>query len=368
MAVLLLTMVHAANFAQACTGLASVGCMVGGIVLLVVASEEAYEKKAAVFGAAVAAWPSHLHKFSSLDMHGSFWNAGFSSAEHPFPSSSNDDASVITNGEDLPRYTPLTYRLSPVPIGFLPTVKFQNIEWLETGADKAEHNGVLLRLNLTVQGNHLMTEPIPLVHATAKSMQQGLYRQCTRQKGSFANGKCWKYERLSRICLQILHDGSRWQFAYRDPAQKASYGCVYKAGNWTPSAYADLDLVPSDPTQDDSNGLNTPTTQTVLFNDVELVVRSVHDPFLKAVEITEGSMDFGMSAQEERLLGLVMLGMAVLLAVPPACSFGFWWHKRSKRRRRPYRINTPAKQRPSEEMVGMKYAVGDDQDEVYDVR
>merc|ERR1719261_322149 len=120
-------------------------------------------------------------------------------------------------------------------------------------------------------------------------MQKGLHNNCRLRKGVFSNGKCWVYSRLSRICLQVVNDGLGWQFAYRVPNQNASYGCAYEDGNFTATIYKELDLVPSDPTPEASDhGVNNAIVQTVMFNDLEIVVRSVYDPLLKALEVTEG--------------------------------------------------------------------------------
>jgi len=340
-------MVHASTVAKACTGLASIGCLVAGIIILQIASEEVREKKAAEFGQAVEVWPSERFRFSHLAVSGSFWNGGFrSSSPAKLESSSFDDAAGFQDAEDLPKYEPLSYRMSSMPRDFLPIVKFQHVDWQEMGGDDNEHGGVLVRLNLTVAGNHLKTEAIPLVKAKAHRMQQGLYNQCKLRKGSFSNGKCWIYSRLSRICLQVVNDGFGWQFAYRVPNQNTSYGCEYEKGNWTATVYKEMDLVPTDPTSEASeHGINNAIVQTVMFDDLEIVVRSVHDPFLKAIEVTEGTLDFGMTAEE-------------------GCALCLHWRKQRKKRA-PYRPRV-VKRKPNPETVGMKYAVDDD--EVYDVR
>lgn len=333
-----------------------------------IASEEVYEKKAAEFGQAVEAWHSHRFRFKNLVVTGSFGKGGYTGGgtATTFTPSSFDDSSLILNGEDLPKWDSLSYRISDPPSGFLPTVKFQNIEWQETGGLRKEHGGVFMPFNLQVSGRTLITEAIPLVRATAQPMGKGLYNQCRLKKGTFLNGKCWVYSRLSRICLQIANEGSQWDFAYRMPQQNASYGCVYDGRNWTSTVYKDLDLVPTDPTNEAAeHGLNNAVMQAVVFTDLEIVVRSVHDPYLKALEITEGTLDFGMTSDEERWLGIVLLVMSVMLAVPPACALFFHCRKRSKHRmaQRP-RVVRSRKQDP--EMVGMKYAVGFE-DEVHDV-
>jgi len=360
-------MVHASSVAKICTAGISFVCLVAGIVLLEFATEKVHEHKAEQFALAVDSWPRHRSKFSNLDILGSFWNSGFrSGAVAEFPTSSFDDAAPIQDDEDIPHYDPLSYRMSAPPRGFLPEVKFQNIEWQETGGSSKEHGGALLRLNLTLNGNPLMTEAIPMVRARTHRIQKGIYNRCRLQKGAFANGKCWVYSRLSRICLQVVHTKGRWQFAYRVPAQNSSYGCAYESGHWTATIYKDLDLVPNDPSGEAARqGLYSSSVQMVVFDDLEIVVRSVHDPFLKALEVTNGSLDFGMTAQEEKWLAIVLLIMSVMLAVPAVCSLCFYCRRQGKKNRP--RQPIVIRRKEASETIGMKYAVHDDEEEVYRV-
>lgn len=369
-------MVHASTVAKICTSGISFVCLVAGIILLEFASEKVHEHKAEQFAQAVDSWPTHRSKFSNLDIIGSFWNSKglwttsprwISWAAAKFPTSSFDDAAAIQNDEDIPQYDPLSYRMSAPPRGFLPEVKFQNIEWQETGGLSKEHGGVFLRLNLTLNGNPLMTEAIPVVRARTHRIQKGIYSQCRLQKGAFQNGKCWVYSRLSRICLQVVHTKGRWQFAYRVPAQNSSYGCAYESGHWTATIYKELDLVPNDPSGEAARqGLHSAVVQMVVFDDLEIVVRSVHDPFLKALEVTNGSLDFGMTAEEEEWLAIVLLIMSVMLAVPAVCSLCLYC-RRQGRKNRPRQPIVIRKQETAE-TIGMKYAVHDDEGEAYDAR
>jgi len=361
-------MVNSFTFAKVCTGIISFACLVGGIFLFQLASEETHEKKKADFDEAVDNWPPYRAGFSNLNISAAFINGAFRSGSSALAPSSFNDAVEFKNGEDLLPYEPLSYRLPQRPRDFMPVVKFQDIEWEETGGKKLEHGGVAMRLNVTVDGIHLLTEAIPLVRARAHRQQKGLYNQCRLRKGAFMNGKCWVYAKLTSICLQIVRNGSRWQFAPRVPGDSLSYGCAKKHdSNWTVGVYKELELVPNDPSGEAAEqGIRTAVVQTITFDDFKVVVREVHDPFLKALEVTDGNLDFGMTSEEERWLAMVLLIMAVLLAMPPVCGICLWWRKKAKRNR-PRR---PAPRMPKQdkaEMIGMKYAVSFE-DEEYDVK
>jgi len=352
-------MVHASTAAKGCAALISCGCLIGGIVLLEISTEQVHEHKAVKYAEVVDAWSSHRHEFKQLDISGSFSQDAKVKKPVTFLAEKLDDRATIEHGEDLPDYEPLAYRLRSPPSGFLPLVKFNEIEWQESNN---EHHGVRLRLTLNIGASRLSTGVIPLVRAVASRSHQGLYDHCRQRRGTPAGGKCWTYSRLSRLCLQIAKVDGRWSWATRVPGQKDSYGCAYVHGNWTTSVYKDLDLVPIDPTgQQSDQGIHQVVMQSVVFDDLEIIIRSAYDPHLKALEVTDGTLDFGMTADEERTLAIVLFVLFVMLGVPPAVGICLWWRKRRSKRRPRYPIPARRQQRkPDPEMVGMKYAVGYD--------
>jgi len=361
-------MVQSFVIARVLTGLASFGCLVGGIVFFHLASEQTHEKKAEEYSRTVAAWASHRKIFSGLGITGFFWNSYYrSSNDTPILPSTFNVAAAIKHDKDIPKYEPLSYRLDAASADLLPEVKIHEVEWKETGGPESEHGGHLLFLTLNISGSSasMTTEAIPLVRAQLhKRVRQGQYNHCRKRKGAFVGGKCWIYSRLSSICLQVFYDGSAWQFAPRVASDSRSYGCTYKYGNWSATEYKDLDHVPSDPSGEaKAHDVEVGVVQTLIFDDVSITLRSMHDPYLKALEVTEGSLDFGMTATEETLLGIILLVGAVLLALPLAFTVCYHYRKRAK-----HRVPRIVEKPTHEEIVGMKYAVGHDDEEVYDIR
>jgi len=344
-------MTSASGVAKCLTSVVSLACFIAGIVLLEMSSEEQHEQKSIQLLKAIDDWNGHRQEFDQIKASGSFSRGAVVSN---FTSTTLGDRVKLINGEDIPEYQELAYKLKMGP-GVLPELRFGDVEWQDS-ADQ-EYSGLVGRLSLLVDGTNLTTEEFALLRATSRREQQGPYNNCKRRKGTYENGQCWTYYRISRICLQIAREGSKWRLAPRSLAKPNSYGCELHDGNWSFTYYRDFDLVPIDP-----------SGQQIGFSDVEVIVRSVYDPFLTALEVTDGTLDFGMMAEEERWLAFVLMIMALLLAIPPVCALGNWWlNKRAKERDR-YSFSVRAKQRkPDPEMVGMKYAVGFE-DEEYDIR
>jgi len=344
-------MVGAVTVAKGLTAIGSLGCLIGGIILLEMSTEKAHESKAIELEKSIGAWTSHRAEFSHLNVSGSF---GRDNVVARLPAEEISDRDLFVNAEDISDYKPLVYRAGAIPRDFLPSLRFGQIEWEEdVGGDG--HHAHVMKFYFRIGDSFLSTEAFPLVKATAQKGQRGLYNHCRRRKGTFSDGKCWKYSRLTQLCIQVRLEGSQWQLAPRVPGKSASYGCEWEEGNWTAAIYKDVELVPIDA-----------SAQVISFKDIDIIIRSAHDPFLKAVEVTEGSLDFGLTAEEERWLAIVLLVMASMLAVPPACALCAWWYKRRKRGRpKSPSITRPRPRKPDPESVGMKYAVGYDQDESY---
>merc|ERR1712176_1227468 len=61
-------------------------------------------------------------------------------------------------------------------------------------------------------------------------------------------------------------------------------------------------------------------------------VRSRWDPYLFAHELTHGSLNFGLSAKEEDVLGIVLIVMSVGFSCPLLCTICRHWLARRKSR------------------------------------
>mmetsp|Transcript_127128 Transcript_127128/g.220348 ORF Transcript_127128/g.220348 Transcript_127128/m.220348 type:complete len:361 (-) Transcript_127128:67-1149(-) len=353
--------VTASTVAKCCTGVASLGCLVGAIVLLELSTEEYHEKRARDFASAVESWPSARYKFSGVTPQMSIGDGKAVSLAGISP----PDYSKLINAEDLPEYEAFCYQHIGTPEGVLPALTaLEDVEWDMVpvpGSKEPEGWGFTVQLALELGGSKLATQAIPLVRAKPHLEQQGLYNHCRERHGNFHDGKCWLYERLQRVCMQVAKDGygEQWHFAHRVAGLNTSYGCDYSKGNWSAPVYKKVPIAAT------PGGKSHETRTTLNFDDLEIEVRSVHDPYLKAVELTEGTLDFGLSASDEQWMAMVLVMMCILLACPPVCSICLWWHKQRLAQRpfRPSRSRMQKESEPVAETVGMKYAVGYDDEQ-----
>lgn len=355
--------VSAHSVAKCCAAACSVGLLLAGVTLLTTASQEIHEHKAAGFREAVEAWPHHKSHFNNLHVSSMFNGSRFTSWRHmPLKTSSFDDSKSFLEARDLPPYEPLTYRLESVPNGFMPQVKLHTVEWNgpfneAVGGSQMGLSAFFMRLHLQISSDVLTTEDIPLLQAKPHTQAKIYHNQCGALHGVYMDNLCWNYQVLQSICLQVTYLNSRWQFAPRFSGDNSSYGCAYVGRNWTAARYKDFERI----------ALADVANDHVNFHDLEVVIRSEHDPFLKALELTDGTLDFGMTAKDERWLGFFLIGLAIMMSCPAAVALCLYWRSQAKKRRHARRPRVTRVVREAE-TVGMKYAVGPDDDEVYDVR
>lgn len=354
-------MIRASGVAKCLTGVASIGCLVTAVVVLALGTEQLHEQKAEAFEQSVAAWVTERPSFDGLHVttrfiqHDGTWGHEVRLKRYL---EENVDLSMEETAQDLSRYEPLSYRVQGVPTAFQPPVSYATLNW-EVGDLSWERIGAMIRVNITIADTQLQTMEMPLVKAVAHREQKGGYHHCHDHTISRTGGMCWVYERVTRICLQVEMQGTSWRFASRRLGANDSYGCEHRRGEWSIARY---DTAPFP--------FSSSGEQLVPhggFEGLEIVLRSAHDPYLTALELTNGTLDFGMSVSEVKWLAGVLFVMAFMLAVPPACSIGMWWHKsRQQSRRSQIRLqagSSRGKRHPSPETLGMKYATGYDDPE-----
>jgi len=225
----------------------------------------------------------------------------------------------------LPHYESLSYLVRGVPRDFLPDADFAS---LHEHVDDAEHSnsgpssklhrigkqewGPAVSFSLKLEDesfgiSHLETGIYPLLRSIARHAPTPAPElKCQRElQGRFDHGLCWVYSKLVGICVQVRKNPSshRWQFAEGVPGLNESYGCDYSHGGWVASRYERVHAKHA--------------TGFVSFENFTIQVRSAEDPYLQALNLTSGVLDFGMSAQDDRTIGLVMLILGVVVACPP---------------------------------------------------
>mmetsp|Transcript_90875 Transcript_90875/g.282701 ORF Transcript_90875/g.282701 Transcript_90875/m.282701 type:complete len:394 (-) Transcript_90875:76-1257(-) len=336
-----------ATFAMCCT---SLGCLIGGVVYLGLATEEQREHLTADYERAVREWPEALRDFEGLEPLARLRGTSVTLAANSTPDTLHDAEGP------LPAYEALRYRTG-LPREALPGVELGDME-LRPRRSPVEHQwaeGPAVSVTLNISGSLLTTEALPLVRAESHAEPGGLHNHCGQRRGVTIGGACWAFSRLARLCVQVERaNQSSWQLAARAQGRNASYGCDFAGGKWLVPVYRRLDI---------DRGRQQEHEQwpsgAVDFDDVVLEVRSRFDPYLTALELTHGTLRFGMSAEEEDLLGVVLIVMGVAFSCPLWCALGRRW-RRNRRSSKPGRRRVPMNwksREPDPETLGMRYAM-----------
>lgn len=336
--------------------LASVGCMIGGIVYFELATEEQREHLTEDYNLSVQNWPAERRDFDGLQVTANAL-AGRTTLV------ANLTADVLHDEEGpLPLYSALVYRSSGVPIGFVSPAELGKMEALSANSPLGQRGaqGPLLAVTLVLDDSRLYVEAFPLLRATVRhALGDATQNHCGQRKGVDIAGECWVFSRLERICVQVERAGAgAWRLASRVHGRNNSYGCDFAGGDWAAPVYRPMDM--------EGQGTHSSEqwpTGSVHFEDLVLEVRSRRDPHLLAQELTKGSMNFGMSAEEEDVLGFVLIIMSIGFSCPLFCTLCRQWCK-NRRSNGPRRYRPPVTQRwraglrdPDPEMVGIRYAV-----------
>lgn len=217
-------------------------------------------------------------------------NNGSSSLELEVDTSADPLADKTTS--DLVSYDPLKYRVIGAPFG-------TDITWDATAGELSRE------LEFTVGGG--ATPPSTFV-VSAKVYQTTIHsssnqKNCRYQvHGSWRNAHCETYHRIQSICIQIELTAQGWM--------ENGKGC-HPADSWNPVTYSKLKG------SYESFGHGEPPVGVIPgLSSVQLTVRSSVDPFIDAMGRTNDSGNFGSTSKEELVVGLVLIGVALLLSIP----------------------------------------------------
>jgi len=164
---------------------------------------------------------------------------------------------------------------------------------------------------------------------------QGEWPHSSIEGGSFRDRQCLAVHRLERICVQVHQANGTWKLhrmvidgvtppasqrpssqrrrghwrpqALTPPAE--SYGCLPKDG-WSPHFYG----------QDSCWGHEISDRCTLegrKSHIVSVMVRNANDPFLRAEELTHGTMNFGLSPASQRVDGIALLVVGLIICIIP---------------------------------------------------
>jgi len=221
--------------------------------------------------------------------------------------------------------------------------------------------GPSISITFEVGKSRLSIEKFPLVRATVKKRASGgenRQNHCGSKQGIDIAGECWAFSRLERLCVQVeRHNNGSWTLAPQVVGRKNSYGCDYAGGDWAVPIYGHMAM----------DGYGTHSTEqwptgVVHYEDLVLEVRSHSDPYLRAQDLTGGTLSFGVSKEEEDAIGIVLIILGIGFSCPLVITCCRHWCKHRRSRRPSYYYPPPAQRwttrtKPDPELVGMRFAV-----------
>eukprot|EP00931_Biecheleriopsis_adriatica_P076721 TRINITY_DN50402_c0_g1_i1.p1 TRINITY_DN50402_c0_g1~~TRINITY_DN50402_c0_g1_i1.p1 ORF type:complete len:362 (-),score=60.75 TRINITY_DN50402_c0_g1_i1:68-1126(-) len=324
-------------------------CLVLGGFYLAWSVQRLREHQVERYQAALVKWREVRKSFSNLQMTVLVDNVSVTLSGN----SSKDAFHDEQNLEPLPEYEALKYD-GVVPSGVLTAGVLPQPE--NDTQKLVVGKRVDARLSMDSSSMQLGTYHLSQVKAHYES--PGMYGRCREKHGEQVHTDCWVYSRITKLCVQIGEDGGEWQLRRRN----GSFGCTMTrhgahlvADQWQAATYTTVSL-------DELRG------RTVPIGEIRLEVRSEHDPYLTAMELTHGTLNFGTPALDERVTGIVLIVIGVVLCCLPQgalCRYLLCAYLKSRKEsyRKPRTL--PRRRDPAAETVGMRYAVGEASDEEF---
>eukprot|EP00928_Gymnodinium_smaydae_P045181 TRINITY_DN30150_c0_g2_i1.p1 TRINITY_DN30150_c0_g2~~TRINITY_DN30150_c0_g2_i1.p1 ORF type:complete len:422 (+),score=48.22 TRINITY_DN30150_c0_g2_i1:65-1267(+) len=237
--------------------------------------------------------------------------------------------------EKLPSYKSLVFRASGSTLGLEDAdVRFRAIH----DVGHTEYVSVPVKLEVVISDSigrqsKFSAGPWPLL-SVKPQLSHELYtnQQSCLPSGGYRYGKCWVLSYLAHASYQIAPSDSGWALSPRNAANNESFGCSYARGSWDSLVYKSAPrgsgLVEEIMNMDWEGTNDSAVVPEYLLRNAlakvaaegfTLEVRSHADPYLNALELTDGSLNFGLSAADEQEWSLICFALALMLAFPPSC-------------------------------------------------
>mmetsp|Transcript_29459 Transcript_29459/g.66774 ORF Transcript_29459/g.66774 Transcript_29459/m.66774 type:complete len:345 (-) Transcript_29459:108-1142(-) len=171
-----------------------------------------------------------------------------------------------------------------------------------------------------------VTASVPLVYdLVVRPRTPAPDNKCRReQSGVWRDRQCHVVKQLKSVCVQVqLDDSQAWQPHSKpaptgtrsrfvaDPAESTeTYGCDM-TNRWSPADYV------VDQCWGRRRWNDRCPTKLRDKHSIKVTFRSAQDPFLRAEELTDNTLDFGLSSRSQRLNGIVMLVVGGFLCIIP---------------------------------------------------
>lgn len=203
----------------------------------------------------------------------------------------------------------------------------------------SEHDAPMVVFELDIRSgngvmNTLQTQPVPLAYdAVVRSRTPNPSAKCQHEQGGdWRDKQCHVVRYLAAMCMLIEEDSTgTWQLKSvvapevegdansTEPVQ-SNYGCDAGSG-WDPAAYL---VDPCFGSADLGEKCSRPNSAQV----ITVTVRSSKDPFIHAQVITSSSLDFGLAPATQRIYGLTMVGIGLVLCVMPLLRLREWLRRK----------------------------------------
>eukprot|EP00929_Paragymnodinium_shiwhaense_P000247 TRINITY_DN100499_c0_g1_i1.p1 TRINITY_DN100499_c0_g1~~TRINITY_DN100499_c0_g1_i1.p1 ORF type:complete len:445 (+),score=40.99 TRINITY_DN100499_c0_g1_i1:112-1446(+) len=248
--------------------------------------------------------------------------------------------------EELPTYSPLVYRIARLPRNLVLVSDVQ----LDDESNDYSGRGVVNEFLPVARQFELVLSPSGLSGKDTVHVTTGLYplfklyrkpsntlyptEHTCRPDGTLLHSSCWMIMTLSKLCIQVKREErGGWAPALHNESDPFSFGCNVLSNEWVVPSYA---VLPDggDPAAEilqlvqaanvtgavDLGKVLSSTLANAVADNMIVEVRSSADPYLKALRLTDGSLDFGMSAADETEWGHALLALGGLLCLP-LCGF-----------------------------------------------
>jgi hypothetical protein len=134
---------------------------------------------------------------------------------------------------------------------------------------------------------------------------------CANDRGDFTPpSTCTFRYRADKVCVKFSKASDNWS---PDSAIGGDVGCEFYNGI---TAFGVNERFTA------AHYVLTTDTMVNNFNSFQVTARSASDPFIKVQELTEGTGDFGPTAAERALTGLIIMIIGIFFMIP-CCGFCF---------------------------------------------
>lgn len=210
-------------------------------------------------------------------------------------------------GDDIHQYEVLRYEVDD----FIPDQLWE-VKNITFNVSLVEHETMSTPRNVMITLPLMTTQTVRIARKT-----------CVNEYGSaWEDFHCTHYMRLSEICIMVEfpeNNADVWIDTSTEPK-----GCV--KGNNKLALYRRIDKwLTQTQTLDPETNEVVEESKKLDFSEIKLTLRSEHDPYLAAEEITHNNLNFGLTRSQQNAIGCLVIAIGLIqLILPVAHFFNIW--------------------------------------------